>query len=431
MGLMNRQDVSGIIRRTLSHVDKRLVDHGERVAYIAYKMMKKLNHYTSMELRNYCFITLLHDIGAYKTEEIDNIVQFETGSAWDHSIYGYLFVKYLSPLGEYAPVIFYHHLDYQYIKELSGPFMEAAQIVNLADRMDIYWHNGGQTAPTKFLHPFSGTKFSPEIITLFHSANENNCIKDAIDSHIYLEELQQDVLSIPFTESEIHSLLTMLVSSIDFRSHSTVVHSIITTSISTMLGKGAGLSEKELDEIYYGALLHDLGKIGIPIEILEYPGKLSEEAMEIMRTHVNITEQIIGSDINQTISNIALRHHERLDGSGYPYKLKDHEMTISEKVVAVADLMSALSVKRSYKEAFGKEKILSIMNMELDRNLLCKNSVSYAIHHYDEIMDYTGIKCAPVLKTYDIIYAAYLKYLQRISKNEFTLFDEYNLQRNI
>ena len=69
-------------------------------------------------------------------------------------------------------------------------------------------------------------------------------------------------------------------------------------------------------------MLHDLGKIGIPSEILEFPGKLSPQAMNVMRTHVDLTEIILGDSVTRKVKDIALRHHEKLDGSGYPRGLK-------------------------------------------------------------------------------------------------------------
>ena len=101
---------------------------------------------------------------------------------------------------------------------------------------------------------------------------------------------------------------------------------------STSTARILGMSEEQIRQIYYGALLHDLGKIGIPVEILEFPGKLSPQAMNIMRTHVNITEEILGGTIDPAITKIAIRHHEKLDGSGYPRGLKANELTLERCV---------------------------------------------------------------------------------------------------
>ena len=125
-----------------------------------------------------------------------------------------------------------------------------------------------------------------------------------------------------------------------------------TTSISYELAKRMGLKGRALSDIYFGSLLHDLGKIGIPVEILEFPGKLSPQAMRIMRTHVELTGLILGPDVEEKIRKIAMRHHEKLDGSGYPLGLTAMDLSLEERIVAVADIVSALAGTRSYKEAF-------------------------------------------------------------------------------
>ena len=93
----------------------------------------------------------------------------------------------------------------------------------------------------------------------------------------------------------------MIIFAIDFRSRYTVIHTITTTSISKQLAVLFGFDEAKVDKVRQGALLHDLGKIGIPVEILEFPGKLSPQAMRIMRTHVDITEEIVGGEIEEEI----------------------------------------------------------------------------------------------------------------------------------
>ena len=95
MNVINSKDVINILKRALNLIDKRLINHGERVSYIIYKMMEYENKYSQQEMLDYTISALFHDIGAYKTDEIDNMIKFETRNIWEHSIYGYLFFKYL------------------------------------------------------------------------------------------------------------------------------------------------------------------------------------------------------------------------------------------------------------------------------------------------------------------------------------------------
>ena len=160
------------------------------------------------------------------------------------------------------------------------------------------------------------------------------------------------------------------------------------------------MSDDQVQRIYYGALLHDLGKIGIPVEILEFPGKLSPQAMKIMRSHVSITEDILGGTIAPDITKIAVRHHEKLDGSGYPRGLTEKELSMEEQVVAIADIVSALLGTRSYKEAYSKDKTLSILQEQAETGKINREIVSILEEHFDEILAEVATNCSPILHTY-------------------------------
>lgn len=425
MKQISSKNMAGIVCRTLNHVDERLVDHGIRVAYIVLKMLEAEGISDQKRIRDLCFLTMVHDVGAYKTEEINDMVQFETGNVWNHSIYGYLFLKYLSPFSELSSVILFHHTDYEKlirIPDLQSDIIKWAQIVNLADRMDVCMQTGEVKDITNFLERFREKKFSSEVVDLFLTVEKKDHVLENLRrNHEEKLNISKEVfmsLGNPsYAKEEIDTYLKMIVYAIDFRSPFTVIHTITTTSISRELAVLMDLDENQVTQIYYGALLHDLGKIGIPVEILEYPGKLSPQAMKIMKTHVNITEEIMNGEIEPVVAKIALRHHEKLDGSGYPRGLKSDDLTLSERIVAIADIVSALYGRRSYKEAFGKEKIVGILSEMKEDGLLCYQTVDIMIKHFDEIMENVRNTCEPVLEVYDhmnIEYTELCKICQKI-----------------
>ncbi|KLU71170.1 MAG: hypothetical protein RHS_2949 [Robinsoniella sp. RHS] len=425
MKQISSKNMAGIVCRTLNHVDERLVDHGIRVAYIVLKMLEAEGISDQKRIRDLCFLTMVHDVGAYKTEEINDMVQFETGNVWNHSIYGYLFLKYLSPFSELSSVILFHHTDYEKlirIPDLQSDIIKWAQIVNLADRMDVCMQTGEVKDITSFLERFREKKFSSEVVDLFLTVEKKDHVLENLRrNHEEKLNISKEVfmsLGNPsYAKEEIDTYLKMIVYAIDFRSPFTVIHTITTTSISRELAVLMDLDENQVTQIYYGALLHDLGKIGIPVEILEYPGKLSPQAMKIMKTHVNITEEIMNGEIEPVVAKIALRHHEKLDGSGYPRGLKSNDLTLSERIVAIADIVSALYGRRSYKEAFGKEKIVGILSEMKENGLLCYQTVDIMIKHFDEIMENVRNTCEPVLEVYDhmnIEYTELCKICQKI-----------------
>ena len=131
-----------------------------------------------------------------------------------------------------------------------------------------------------------------------------------------------------------------------------------------LIGQAISLTTQEIDELLYAAPMHDVGKIGIPDNILLKPGKLNAEEWAIMKQHAKIGGKILsGSDssILKTAETIALTHHEKWDGSGYPNKLKGSEIPLSGRITAIADVFDALTSKRPYKNAFSMEKAFAIM----------------------------------------------------------------------
>lgn len=400
---LNNKGILDIIRRFCNYIDSRLTEHGSHVAYIISRMLQDTGQYTKQELRDICFLAQLHDIGAYKTEEISRMLQFETDDIWDHSFYGYLFIRYFSPLKELAPAVLLHHITWNFLEQGDMPstkLKDLSQILHIADRIDVSMSLENRSWKETLQLIIQGTNniFAPHIVDLaarldFKDSIENEWRKDS--------EYFDSLTSIPLSEEESTEYLKMLVFIIDFRSHHTVTHTITTTSISYELGKLLSLNEEQLNQVLCGSLLHDLGKIAIPVEILEYPGKLSQKAMGIMRTHVNFTEKIFGGSIDKTIERIALRHHEKLNGSGYPKKLKAEDLTTEERLVAIADIISALTGTRSYKASFPTDDILSILTRMKDDGLLDESIVDLATEHLDDILYTTFIRCQPILSIYE------------------------------
>ena len=396
--VVNSNNISGLIQRTLNHVDPRLVDHGKRVAYLVSRMLEISGEYSEKEKQDIFFLALLHDVGAYKTEEINEMAKFETVDIWEHSIYGYLFLYHLSPLREWADVILYHHISADHLDGVAERIAKISQVVNLADRVDMFWlHHPHREALNQYLNRSRGSRFRSEIVDLFMETQQNYHVIEDLNAETDLKKIMPDVV---LSAEECEDYLKMMIFAIDFRSQHTVTHTITTTSISSSTARLMEMNEKQIRHIYYGALLHDLGKIGIPVEILEFPGKLSPQAMKIMRTHVNITEEILAGTITPDITKIAIRHHEKLDGSGYPRGMRGDEMSMEEQVVAVADIVSALLGTRSYKEAYSKEKTLSILEEQASNGKINSQIVSIIRENFDDILAEVKDKCTPILRTY-------------------------------
>lgn len=130
------------------------------------------------------------------------------------------------------------------------------------------------------------------------------------------------------------------------------------------IGKAMTLSDEEIEAYQYASPMHDVGKIGIPDHILMKPGPLDDSEWEIMKQHTVIGGKILGgsdSSILKTAETIALTHHEKWNGRGYPYGLKGLDIPMAGRITAIADVFDALTSKRPYKEPFSVEKAFEIM----------------------------------------------------------------------
>lgn len=110
MELISSSNIIQILKKALDSVDPRLVDHGERVGYLVAKMLEARGGVTEKQIVDCYVLGLLHDIGAYKTEEIGEMMRFESVDVWNHSIYGYLFLKTAGPMGNLADAVLCHHV---------------------------------------------------------------------------------------------------------------------------------------------------------------------------------------------------------------------------------------------------------------------------------------------------------------------------------
>ena len=123
------------------------------------------------------------------------------------------------------------------------------------------------------------------------------------------------------------------------------------------------LDENRLQGLYIGGLLHDIGKISTPETILTKPGKLSEEEWNLIRAHAKQGYDILkDTNLPWPVADMALHHHERLDGSGYPHGISGDKLSLEVRILAVCDVVEAMSSHRPYRPARSKEEVLEEIN---------------------------------------------------------------------
>ena len=164
-----------------------------------------------------------------------------------------------------------------------------------------------------------------------------------------------------------HETLKILSKTAEYKDPETASHIARVAHYSKMLAREYGLNEKEQDLLFYSAPFHDLGKIGVEDKILLKPAKLDEDELKIMRNHSSIGYEILKDSESvylQSGAIIALTHHEKFDGSGYPKGLKGKDIHIYGRIVAIADVFDALSSNRPYKNAWDFEKCIQFLKEE-------------------------------------------------------------------
>ncbi len=172
----------------------------------------------------------------------------------------------------------------------------------------------------------------------------------------------EHVRSLHRLQSALHGTLDALSGMTESRDPYTVGHQSRVGALSERIARRLGLGEELVHLIGLAAEVHDVGKIGVPVEILTRPGRLAPVEMDIVREHVRIGHQILRrAQLPWPIAEVALQHHERLDGSGYPEHLVGELIILPARIVAVADVVEAVTQSRPYRPGLGVERALQIV----------------------------------------------------------------------
>lgn len=373
-----------------------LSQHQLRTAFIAWEIGRMAG--LTADEENHLFIAaLLHDVGALSPEEKLEIRQIEIDNPQPHTILGEKLLQRVPQFVTASRIVRRHHTQWTDLAASDPPAVRrAAQILYLADtveraidRQKFILHQAPEV--TAYIRSLAGTELQPEIVDIFQeiSVREDFWL-DLISQRLYSVLLHNGPCQA--CEIEVSQLLTiseMFRDMIDFRSRFTSTHSSGVAAAAATLSRLFGFTETEVELMEVAGNLHDLGKMAIPNRILAKPGKLTTEEFAVMRQHTYYTYTILNTIGRiQHIAEWAAFHHERLDGSGYPFHLSANQLSVNARIMAVADVFTALTEDRPYRASLSQKEVLATLQSLGSRRWLDQSIVGLLEKNHDEV---TGI----------------------------------------
>ena len=351
------------------------VAHGKRVGVMAAECAKIMGM-PPEEVLFLFDIGLLHDIGVSTTTTHQHLVsEFDWEGSQSHALMGHDLLKDFPPLARMALPIKYHHTrwDIMQSRGVSEKVALQANLILLVDRVDAlaapYYSSGKVLQHRKVIWQEiiarESTYFSPALVEAFLAISKHEAFWLQLETAALTSYLNT-VLAIakPYEASnaELLQLAAIFARIVDAKSTFTYTHSQGVAKVARRLAELLGLSDERCDMLEIAALLHDLGKLRVPDEILDKPAILDEDERLVMNTHSFETMLILNKIKGfEEIVAWAASHHEAPGRSGYPYGLESTELPLEARILRVADIFQAMVQDRPYRKGLSKDAVADFM----------------------------------------------------------------------
>ena len=367
----------------MGRIDEKLIEFNLVYAYITY-LISKIERIPRKNISRLVFLSCFDEIGKLYSGSDNSSPLIET----------YLFLKYFSPVKNFAEIL---------LNEEKGK-LTPFNVLGVTHAMCKEY--------TKYLLEYNDKNKAYEKILedkkkyTFVDINALGVLVNKVDFFYEIHSLHYKTIVYKyinrtiFNGKEKDKFFTMLSSLFEMYSVQTLYHSKLTAYIAYIIAKKMYLPNDRCKKLYVAGLSHDLGKVCIPLKILEKPDKLTDKEYSIMKKHVEYTKEILKNKMDYDVIEIAYRHHEKMDGSGYPNKLTKDYLTIDQKILQVSDIISALIAKRSYKEAWSINKTIEILDNDVNNNKLDKEVVDVFKKYQAKILKYTSESTSQADKIY-------------------------------
>lgn len=351
------------------------VFHGRRVGMMAVECARTLGW--DEETRRQLFDAgLLHDCGVSSTREHHQLVnELDWEGSNLHCEKGYGLLRDFAPLAHLAPIVRYHHTHWEHMAGLriEPRIAHHANLIHLVDRVDalaaryyqdesLLLHAGEiRDVISRYRNQF----FAPDLVDAFLAASAPEAFWLLLDpAYIpqYVADMNASGVIRPGTLEELKQFAFLIARIVDAKSHFTAEHSLGVARLARFLGEQSGVTGERLEKLEIAALMHDIGKLQVPDELLDSSAVFSPENRSVMKKHSFATYQIlrrIGGF--EELALWAAEHHESLNGSGYPFHLQAGEIPHEARIIKVADIFQALAQRRPYRAPMPVPKILALL----------------------------------------------------------------------
>ena len=386
--LMALAEAMNLVNPSVSH-------HHEQTAYLTYMLARELS-LPSEQVYLSVYAALLHDVGSVVSEQQQSVREIEK-NAKAVSLIGANLLYDLPGFERIADVVTYCQHSYSEARifleqkgDSAAGVLRLASLVHLSDKVSL------------MLDPREPVlNQAKHVLEIIKRGRESEYAPEAVDAFCRISELEYiwlDTLHNPqfvmlFT-GEIAKVslekavrMTRLMSRIiDFRSPFTAMHSAGVAASAKKLAELAGMSRDECLMMEIAGNLHDLGKLRVPKSILEKPGRLTDEEFNIIKEHPYYTRMILMNiDGFDKIADWAGYHHEKLNGRGYPFHFGADMLDLGSRIMAVADIFSAITEERPYRKGMEKEQAIRVMQENVEYGAISSEMVALLLDHYREV----------------------------------------------
>lgn len=320
---------------------------------------------------------LLHDIGVSSTRTHNHLVsEFDWQMSQEHCNVGCELLRDFGPLAAMAEPVHYHHTHWQDLQgraDVSRQVAEQANLIFLVDRVDAltapYYSSGNvlMQAPAirQKIRDSAGTFFAPELVEAFLQASAAEAFWLRLEPRgiqSALEDMLAQGQPCRASLAQLKQLAGIFSRIVDAKSPFTAEHSLGVARLARHLAEAMGVPQANCERLEIAGLLHDLGKLRVPDEVLDKPGQLDERERKMINAHSFETYQILHRIRGfEEIAAWASYHHEEPDGSGYPFHLTVDAMSREARILRVADIFQAMAQDRPYRAGLSADAVLQFL----------------------------------------------------------------------